>query len=181
MNYLCLREQLLQQESWSSLEKKKILGLHIWLAEGSSEETKAHYSQMSCGNPQHQPGPGSAGTGLQGGHWGQRLGLPCPRHRWSQPAQTNPLQGRLSPQPCTGHPWENRSEGRAENARWRKGEGTPRSEEEVLHSKAGTPCSPRQNPSWSRRTLLTGMQPLEPTLEQKKGERRKEKQRTVMD
>lgn len=59
MSYLSLLEQFLQQESWSSLEKKKISGLHIWLAGGSSEETEAHYSQMSCGMPQsaYLPGP----------------------------------------------------------------------------------------------------------------------------
>lgn len=176
MSYLSLLEQLLKQKSESSLEKKKILGLHIWLAGGSSEETKACCSEVSCGtpHPDHQPG-------LWGSHWEEQLGLPHARHRWSQPAQTNPLQGRLSPQPCTGHLGENRSKGRAENARCRKEEGTPRPEEDMPHNKAEVPCSPWQTPSWSRRTLLTGMQLLEPTLEQKKGARRKEKQRAVMD
>lgn len=115
MSYLSLLEQFLQQESQSSLEKKKILGLHIWLAGGSSEETESHYPQMSCVTP-HITSLKSAGTGLhRGGHWEKQLRLPHARHRWSQPAQTNPLQGRLSPQPCTGHLWENRPKGGAEN------------------------------------------------------------------
>lgn len=91
MSYLSLLEQFLQQESQSSLEKKKILELYIRLAGGSSEETKARYAQMNCGNrpPHYQPGPAECwqrAAGLWGGHWEEWLGLPCARHIWSQPA-----------------------------------------------------------------------------------------------
>lgn len=106
MSYLSLLEQFLQQESQSSLEKKKILELYIRLARGSSEETKARYAQMNCGNrpPITSLGLQSAGRGLWGGLWEEWLGLPCARHIWSQPAQTNPLQHRLSPPAVYGTP-----------------------------------------------------------------------------
>lgn len=93
MSYLSLLEQFLQQESQSSLEKKKILELYIRLAGGSSEETKARYAQMNCGNrpPHYQPGPAecwqrAAGCGVATG----RNGWGCPVPGTFGPSQLKP-------------------------------------------------------------------------------------------
>lgn len=169
MSYLSLLEQFLQQESRSSLEKKKILGLYIWLAGGSSEETKACYSQMSCGTapPDHHPGPAECWHRAVGWPLGGMVGAALCWAQMAPVSSNQPTAGQAEPPAMHKAPLGNRSKGRAENARWRKEEGKPRSEEDVLHSKADIPGSPWQTPAWSRWTLLTGIQPLKPTLEQK--------------
>lgn len=93
MSYLCLLEQLLQQESWSSLENKKILELYIWLAEALLKKPELTIHKWAVEPPiSSQPGAGSAGTGLQGGHWGQQLGLPVPHT--DGPSQLKPTHCR---------------------------------------------------------------------------------------
>lgn len=89
MSYLSLLEQFLQQESQSSLEKKKILGLHFWLAGGSSEETKGPYSQMSCGSPDPQPGPAEG--------WHRAVGWPRGRRAGAALCQTQMVPTSSNP------------------------------------------------------------------------------------
>ena len=98
------------------MEKKKVLGLYIWLAGGSFEETEACcYSQTTCGNPpHHQPGlphwwhctGGAAGRLRSGGEGeeGKRLPLSCVRHGQLQPAPPDPTQPPPSPSAMHGAP-----------------------------------------------------------------------------
>lgn len=97
MSYLSLLEQFLQQESQSSLEKKKILELYIRLAGGSSEETKARYAQMNCGNrpPITSLGLQSAGRGLQG------CGVATGRNGWGCPVPGTFGPSQLKPTHCS--------------------------------------------------------------------------------
>lgn len=170
MSYLSLLEQFLQQESRSSLEKKKdIRTLHL-ACRGFFRRNQSLLFTNELWNrplPDHHPGPAECWHRAVGWPLGGMVGAALCWAQMAPVSSNQPTAGQAEPPAMHKAPLGNRSKGRAENARWRKEEGKPRSEEDVLHSKADIPGSPWQTPAWSRWTLLTGIQPLKPTLEQK--------------